>query len=443
MKYFTTALVLIGVLMVPIKSEAIDKYSTFEDLRKDYVEDVDYKIAGELNSTQILFSAIHGGNIEGGTEDIVKELGNRTNYSTYIFESLLDHQVDEEGFKPMHITSTNFDEPIGYALAHATSTGITFHGFYDIEKPYVQLGGLNTGFKKIVEKELSAAGFDVSDAESHIAGVKPNNYANIGGLQAGVQLELSTALRKSFYDDGRHISRTGNKTEKFYDFVGAIERAAAEYDKKYEEINVGPTTGVVTTVNEHLNIRIKPDLNSRKVGDIPLGETVDVYETYQDYSVVSYNGVIGFSYGPYIKKTEETEVEKLTVHNVTSYANMRSGPSINDPVIATVPKGEQVKILNKDQSYYKVSYSGKIGYVHKNTLANIVTHFVGGVNTYLNIREQPSIDSPKLSHVYEYDTIEVIDDSSEWYKVLFNGQEAYAYGSNLFNSILDYRVSIQ
>lgn len=61
---------------------------------------------------------------------------------------------------------------------------------------------------------------------------------------------------------------------------------------------------VKTKTGAGLYIRSKPDLNAKKVGKIPNGGTMEIYDDYQNskWYKVRYNGMTGYSYKQYIKK---------------------------------------------------------------------------------------------------------------------------------------------
>lgn len=51
-----------------------------------------------------------------------------------------------------------------------------------------------------------------------------------------------------------------------------------------------------------------------------------------------------------------------TVALQSGYLNIRSGPSLNSPVIAMAPNGATVTILGTNGEWYNVNYNGNIGY---------------------------------------------------------------------------------
>ena len=106
---------------------------------------------------------------------------------------------------------------------------MTIHG-YSGSQPIVYVGGKNQLYKELVKQSLRKHGFTVRDAPSDIAGTSEQNIVNDNLLQAGVQLELTAELRKSFFanHDWSRNNRM-NVTPLFYTFVSALQKASSSY----------------------------------------------------------------------------------------------------------------------------------------------------------------------------------------------------------------------
>lgn len=52
----------------------------------------------------------------------------------------------------------------------------------------------------------------------------------------------------------------------------------------------------------------------------------------------------------------------------TNDTNVRTGEGIEYPVSFTIPEGEEVEVVSKNNSYYQIRYSGKTGYVYSGYL---------------------------------------------------------------------------
>ncbi|WP_406420910.1 poly-gamma-glutamate hydrolase family protein [Streptomyces sp. NBC_00842] len=169
--------------------------------------------------------AIHGGGIEGGSGEMAREIsrgGGRMAY--YEFAGL-----KSSGNTDLHVTSTNFDEPMAIAMVAGVRRCLSFHGYVGTDGvPETAIGGLDTDLVARLTSSLTRAGFLVTTAPSEIAGTDPLNICNRTATSAGVQLELSRALRNSFFPGGvntKAVRDSGARTETFYRYASAVRAA--------------------------------------------------------------------------------------------------------------------------------------------------------------------------------------------------------------------------
>jgi phage replication-related protein YjqB (UPF0714/DUF867 family) len=197
---------------------APDKYRNFNELRKAEPADA-YRIVAVAKDSKIAIIAPHAGAIEAGTSELARAIAG-SDLSLYLFEGRkADHNRD------LHVTSTNFDEPSGVALVRQSAVVIALHGEKDEEHAIAYLGGRDaqTGVK--IRGQLEAAGFNVRTHESaELQGTHPDNICNRGATGAGVQLELSKALRLELFPSLQEKGRAAPR-KRFYEFVGAIRAA--------------------------------------------------------------------------------------------------------------------------------------------------------------------------------------------------------------------------
>lgn len=167
-------------------------FRSFADLAAAYARDKDYRIvllARPASGTAII--APHGGRIEAHTSDIAREIAG-TEFSLYLFEGLLK----AGNFTALHLASHLFDEQACIELAAASDRVVTVHGCSrDGER--VLLGGRDRVLRGAIAARLQAAGVACEDATSGLDAADPANICNRGRSGAGVQLEISLALRQS------------------------------------------------------------------------------------------------------------------------------------------------------------------------------------------------------------------------------------------------------
>ncbi|MGP4077904.1 poly-gamma-glutamate hydrolase family protein [Halobacillus sp. K22] len=208
-----------------------DRFCTFTELSDVYEEGEDWEIEQrESPDSRVLVSAIHGGGIEQATSQLADALAGEE-YSYYTFKG----KMSSGNFNNLHITSVNFDEPQALTMAQKASIHISFHGAVGEEKKTL-LGGLNENLRGLISKHLKSSGFHVKEAPEHLDGDHPNNIVNKTKTGEGVQLELTRAQRKAFFENGnisyRSRNEVSNQTEAFNEYTEAIRAAIKEYKER-------------------------------------------------------------------------------------------------------------------------------------------------------------------------------------------------------------------
>ncbi len=126
----------------------------------------------------------------------------------------------------LHITSRQFDEPIGTEIAKNSQTIVTIHGCKEKGK-IVYIGGRDNPLKEKIIKAIKNAGFAVKESP-RFPGINELNICNRSRTSKGVQLEISMGLRRAMFQDISRIKR--KKTTKVFDrFVNAIRNALSDF----------------------------------------------------------------------------------------------------------------------------------------------------------------------------------------------------------------------
>ncbi len=156
-----------------------------------------------LRQSRVAILAPHGGRIEPHTDQIAADLAG-AEFSLYAFRSLVSRDVAN-----LHITSHHFDDPDCLGPLSAHPFVVTVHGCR-VEGEQVLLGGLDSELLADLALAIRQAGFIVQTEGHRFPGRHPRNICNRGARACGVQLELSSQLRRS-------SARRG-------DFVEAVRR---------------------------------------------------------------------------------------------------------------------------------------------------------------------------------------------------------------------------
>ena len=123
-------------------------------------------------------------------------------------------------------------------------------------------------------------------------------------------------------------------------------------------------TGIgIVTANSGLRLRAKASTDSQVISTAAYGDNVVVIRKKGEWYLVDYNLDIGYMSARYLHIKERENVE-LGYGSINPYlANLRSGPSTDNGVVATAGSGEKVSIFGFNCGWYKVKYNNKIGYV--------------------------------------------------------------------------------
>ncbi|MFI6419017.1 poly-gamma-glutamate hydrolase family protein [Streptomyces sp. NPDC050842] len=224
----------------------------------------DLKMSEKYAFQRTAILALHGGGIEKGTSELCLGIAGYspgsapgedkgdpagppvlpTVHDYFMFEGLLS-----TGNNALHVTSKNCDDHVALATVASHLNVLSLHGckFEQLNLPtavypptgdlgVAVVGGLNAAFRSALVTEINNAGFQAVDAYdprysatlSEFNGSHTNNPCNRTMLAMGAQLELTTDLRESFFDD--HSSRGGRATTwntRFERFRDACRRAIA------------------------------------------------------------------------------------------------------------------------------------------------------------------------------------------------------------------------
>src|SRR5215469_11221385 len=165
-------------------------YGCYADLALAQLEGADFNVRVRRRpESSVAILAPHGGAIEAGTSEIACAVAG-SEFNLYLFEG-----IRESGNYPaLHLTSHRFDEPRCLALLSACDHVITIHGCRG-EIPRVLLGGLDEELKEMIREAIVAVGIETCLVGHRFRAVHPRNICNRGRRGAGVQIEMTSALR--------------------------------------------------------------------------------------------------------------------------------------------------------------------------------------------------------------------------------------------------------
>jgi phage replication-related protein YjqB (UPF0714/DUF867 family) len=165
-------------------------YGCYADLAKVQTEGADFRVRIERNpESSVAILAPHGGAIEAGTSEIARAVAG-PDFNLYLFEGTRR----AGNYDALHLTSHLFDEPRCLGLLSSCDHVIAIHGCRG-DAPQALLGGLDAALKTRIGEAIAALGIEARLVGHQFRAVHPRNICNRGRRGAGVQLELTSALR--------------------------------------------------------------------------------------------------------------------------------------------------------------------------------------------------------------------------------------------------------
>jgi len=222
------------------------------------------------------------------------------------------------------------------------------------------------------------------------------------------------------------------------------------------------TSAMVTTSSGSLNLRALPQAGSTIYCTIPRLATIDVLTQGSTWCQVTYSGTTGYVMSAFLTfiengdaedtdetdgdSTEEAEEEETVTAIVATESgslNLRSEAQSGSKVLARIPKGETILILQKMTTWSYTSYQGNYGYVMNAFLTfsataadttdtgTSVSATVTTSSGSLNLRDEPYGDI--LTQIPQYATVTVYQQGTAWCYLSYDG--IYGYAMTLYLSI--------
>lgn len=214
-----------------------------------------------------------------------------------------------------------------------------------------------------------------------------------------------------------------------------------------------------------LKIRKESTTNCSIIGTIPRGSSITVLgKDGDDWYLVSYNGIKGYSYASYITLSgKQEEASTITssypqngrVSQGTVPLKIREQPTTQSSIKGTIPRGSAITVLEQARrGWYKVIYKGITGYSSadyitltdktetiektsepikekpENSESNLGQGRVSNGTIPLRIREKPTTNSAIKGTIPRGSVITVrAKANASWYEVSYNGLIGYSHAS--------------
>lgn len=250
----------------------------------------------------------------------------------------------------------------------------------DAELGYGSINGSSVNVRSGPSTSKSSVVRGNKGDKAYIIGINDGWYKVIFGEKIGY-------IRSDFLDltEIPYENRDSKNAPKFFKHgksTGIDPSAAAlsgSTEKPKEEPQEKPSTtpetsdsdlihGIAFVTGSGLRLRSEPNTSSRTLDSASKNEVVVVLGKSGEWYQVNYDLRVGYMHSDYLNVKTNGDAELGYGKFNTSGVNMRSGPDTDKASIATANKGDKAYILGVRDGWYKVIFSGKIGYVRSDFL---------------------------------------------------------------------------
>ncbi|WP_214829778.1 SH3 domain-containing protein [Exiguobacterium algae] len=118
-------------------------------------------------------------------------------------------------------------------------------------------------------------------------------------------------------------------------------------------------------------------------------------------------------------------------YTTTANLNLRLSAATWSPVLLTIPSGATVTYISTYESWYKVSYGGKTGYVASEFVNVTTMSDYYKTTNQVNMRLTAASWSDVVMTIPSGATVKYVGQYGSWYKVTYNGKTGYVASSYL------------
>lgn len=277
-----------------------------------------------------------------------------------------------------------------------------------------------------------------SGQEERLTGYVSSDALYVNPLATGVTTSSSVILREQADSASNILAILDadstldilSSTEGWYEvtdgtLTGYVEQQLLSTEEDSQIIGYG------TVTSDSLTLRSQPDAESDSLSELPNGATFQITsnDTEGWYGAV-FNGQTGYVSADYASFSET--VSSGYVQATTHPLSLRAGAGSAFAELASIPEGTVLTVTGSYGGWYQVSYQSYVGYVSGAYVSPTTQEgyqyypsFAEVTASSLNLRQQPSTDSDRLTGIPANTVVAVTGKQGDWYQVNYNGFEGY------------------
>ena len=213
-------------------------------------------------------------------------------------------------------------------------------------------------------------------------------------------------------------------SSEYVEIVVSIEENSNDFGL-YED---GQNAIVTSTT---LNMRSEPDPNKENiVFTLSKGMRIEILEVKDNWYKANYGSNEGWVFGEYIFVETSYIFAEGVIGKEYSGVNFREQPNTKANIITKLEGGAKVIVIGGYDKWCKVIYDGRTGWIYaKYVETKEVSIMTPGyiIADRVNFRETESTNSRVIWMLNEDTKVMVIDQKSDWYKVIIDNEIGYVH----------------
>ena len=195
--------------------------------------------------------------------------------------------------------------------------------------------------------------------------------------------------------------------------------------------------GAANVSGSSVRVRSTPDTSGDIITNASRGDAVVILSrTNSEWYRVSFNGSVGYMNVPFLER-ERTRANFNARGRITgSNVNLRALPDASSSILTNAGQGTVMNILGINEGWFKVQHGGHTAYVRSDLMelveSSTAISATSGTNSrgrvtgsVVNIRATPSTASAVRTRANRGAVVNVIGNSSGWFRVTHNNQSGY------------------
>ena len=206
----------------------------------------------------------------------------------------------------------------------------------------------------------------VTTADVHLRSGRGTNYSSKGVIDEGTSITVTDRSDSDWY--GVTVNgKSGYMFSAYIKLSGGTDSGSSDSGSSGNaDSGASGSESLAAKTTTYVNLRSGRGTNYSSLGVIPTGTSITVTDrSDSDWYGVTVNGKSGYMFSQYIKLTDNSgSAAAGDTMTTTAYLNLREGAGTDSAVQLVIPEGAKVTVEEKtSDTWYKVSYNGKTGYV--------------------------------------------------------------------------------